>query len=275
MDNEPENAKDKILVFIPAYRCRDQLPRVLQSLEGEAADLVSEILVVDNRSPDDTAETAIAFAKEHPDLPIRVVRNKDNYGLGGSHKSALAHGLRNGFDYFVTLHGDDQARFADMAEIIRSGRHHDYDAVLGSRFKKGSRLEGYSRFRTFGNVVFNTIFSVLTFRSIYDLGSGLNMYRLSKMQDRYFERFPDDLTFNYCMVFAHVQRKDRILFHEISWREEDQVSNVKLFRQMLRLTGIVLGYAVGRAGFLKGEHREVKHETYDFEELHKNSSCPA
>ena len=49
---------EKILIFIPVYRCEKQLPRVLARIAALGADaaLFSQVLIVDNRSPDGTRE---------------------------------------------------------------------------------------------------------------------------------------------------------------------------------------------------------------------------
>ena len=50
--------QSKILVFIPAYNCIKQLPRVLSKFIPEIQKLFIQILVVDNRSEDGTIDVA-------------------------------------------------------------------------------------------------------------------------------------------------------------------------------------------------------------------------
>ncbi len=45
---------DKILVFIPAYNCENQIIRVLEQFDSEVLEYISEIIVVNNRSTDNT-----------------------------------------------------------------------------------------------------------------------------------------------------------------------------------------------------------------------------
>ena len=115
---------EKILVFIPVYRCEKQLPRVLARIAalGEDAALFSQILIVDNRSPDGTREAALAAMKQLP-VPAALIENDENYSLGGSHKVAFDYALTHGFDYVVVLHGDDQADLADLVPYLRRGAH--------------------------------------------------------------------------------------------------------------------------------------------------------
>ncbi len=221
---------DRILVFIPAYRCAPQIVRVLQQFaESTIYSRFAEILVLDNVSPDNTVEAAIQRARLLSLRKITVARNHLNYGLGGSHKAAFSYAIRNDFSHILVLHGDDQGDIRDIMPILEKEDHHTFDCCLGARFHPHARIYGYSLLRRFGNQVFNCLFSLSVGQRLYDLGSGLNLYKTSALKTRYWETFHDNLMFNYNMVLAHVQRGDHITFFPISWREEDQISNVKLF----------------------------------------------
>ena len=78
---------ERILVFIPAYNCEKQIGRVLAQFDRETAALFSKIIVVDNGSKDATVESARIAAANVP-LPVDIIRNRQNYSLGGSIKSA-------------------------------------------------------------------------------------------------------------------------------------------------------------------------------------------
>ena len=101
--------KKKILLFIPMYNCEKQIVRVLGQLTDEVCSYLTEVIVVNNRSTDGGEEAVINFLKEN-DIPveIRLLRNDDNYGLGGSHKVAFQYAIEHEFDYVIVLHGDDQ-----------------------------------------------------------------------------------------------------------------------------------------------------------------------
>ena len=232
---------DRILLFIPVYNCEKQIERVLEKIIKADISYITEIIIINNRSNDETEDVVrnyIASSK----LPLTLFRNDENYNLGGSHKVAFDYAIENEFNYVIVLHGDDQGDINDIVPIIRSGIHRDYDCCLGSRFMKKSKLPGYSKIRIFGNMVFNGLFSLITLSSIKDLGSGLNIYKVSMLKSRFYLKYPDYLTFNCYMLLANKVFEFRSLFFPISWREEDQVSNVRLFRQTITTLGIVVEY---------------------------------
>lgn len=256
---------DRILVFIPAYNCAAQIGRVLAQFDTVPAGLFAEILVLDNGSKDGTREAALAAVPSVKACPVIVARNQANYNLGGSHKSAFAYAVARGYTHVVVLHGDDQGHIRDLLPILERGEHRQYDACLGARFKRGSRLQGYSRFRIFGNHVFNALFSIASLRRIVDLGSGLNIFAQSIFADPSLARYADDLRFNVYLLLGMIDRGMSFEFFPISWREDDQVSNVKIVSQSLKTLQILAEYTLKRANFRTGEHRAVAHESYRFD----------
>ncbi len=265
----------KILVFIPAYRCEPQIVRVLEQFSPAIQLMVDTVMVVDNQSPDQTLEVAIGAGKSvFTRCNFIAWRNDDNYGLGGSHKAAIRYAIKNGFTHVIVLHGDDQADINDIVPCLASGAHLSTDCLLGARFAKGSQLKGYSRFRTFGNRVYNTLFSIVVMQPVKDLGSGLNMYRLQAFESFYYKTFPDDLTFNYLMLLGSYNRRQTISYFPISWREEDQVSNVRIFRQAIRVLYLLAGYALGRDRFLAKDTRTKPFDRYTGTIMYQQGEMP-
>ncbi len=253
---------ERILLFIPAYNCEKQIIRVLAQLDEEIMHYITEVIVVNNRSTDGTEEAVRDFLERHKGFPCRLLRNRDNYGLGGSHKVAFSYALAHDFDYVITLHGDDQGTIADFLPVLESGYYRKHSCILGARFMPGSKLVGYSSFRTFGNFVYDLLFAAVVRRRIYDLGSGLNMYRVSDLKDRYYEKFPDNLMFNYCMVLALHYYDIDAKFFPISWREDDQVSNVKMVSQATKVLKILYSY-LRDPHSVRGDYREKPVESYE------------
>ncbi|MBO4373673.1 MAG: glycosyltransferase family 2 protein [Lachnospiraceae bacterium] len=258
--------QEKILLFIPAYNCEKQIVRVLDRIDTAVMHYISEIIVVNNRSTDGTEKAVLDYKASHWSLPLKLFRNHENYGLGGSFKVAFDYAIKNGFDHVIVLHGDDQGDIQDFLPVLKKGIYRNYDCVLGARFMLQSRLEGYSLFRTVGNIVYDFLFAFATGQRIFDLGSGLNMYSVSMLKDRYYEKFPDDLTFNYCMVLALRYYNQTARFFPISWKETDQVSNVKMASQAVKVLKMLFAF-VRDNGSIRGDYREKPVAVYDAEEI--------
>lgn len=256
--------KDKILLFIPAYNCEKQIVRVLDQLQGAVMTFISKVIVVNNRSTDNTEQAVIDYCHAHPSLPITLLRNKENYGLGGSHKVAFNYACKNDYDYVIVLHGDDQGDIDDFLTVLAKQYYKKHDCILGARFMKGSKLKGYSAFRTFGNIIYDFLFAYATGQRIYDLGSGLNMYSTKMLKNKFYEKFPDNLMFNYCMILASEFYGTDIKFYPISWREDDQVSNVKMASQAVKVLKMLWEYYRNPATILE-DYRDVPIDSYEAE----------
>ncbi len=263
-------AMEKILAFIPMYNCEKQITRVLSQFDEEIMQYIDEIIVVNNRSTDDGEAVAVHYANVNAQLPITILRNNDNYGLGGSHKVAFDYAIQHQFDYVIVLHGDDQGDIHDILPVLRSKEYRSFDCCLGARFIKGSKLKGYSTFRTFGNGVYNWLFTVSTGKRIYDLGSGLNMYSTKMLHSRFFLKFSDNLMFNCYMLLANSYYKYNVKFFPITWREDDQISNVRLFSQGIRTFKIAASFffSSNKGQYLQRDFRDnTAIESYKAEKI--------
>ena len=265
---------DRILVFIPAYNCAPQIGRVLAQFDAVPPGWFHEILVLDNGSKDGTREAAMAAARSVKACPVTIARNRDNYNLGGSHKAAFAYAASQSCTHVVVLHGDDQGHISDLLPVLERGDHRSYDACLGARFARGSRLQGYSRFRIFGNRVFNALFSAMLRHRVADLGSGLNIFARPVFMEPGIIRYADDLRFNVYLLLGLADEAKRFMFFPISWREDDQVSNVKIISQSLRTLQILGEYGLRRPAFRTGDHRDIHRERYEFEVIGTSEAPP-
>lgn len=263
-------ATGRLLVFVPMYNCEKQIPRVLAQFTPDVKRQVSRVLVINNRSTDGGEAVAAGLVEGMQGIEAVLIRNRDNYGLGGSHKVGFGYALEHGYERVVVLHGDDQGSIAELVPHWDSGEASRHDAFLGARFMPGARLEGYSAFRTLGNEVFNLLFSAVVRRRIHDLGSGLNQYGARILRDGFYMGFPDDLTFNYCMVMAHAHYRHDTAFFPISWREDDQMSNVRLFRQARKVLRMLGSYGLSPTQFLQSDLRDRRRSTYDYDVIASN-----
>jgi glycosyltransferase involved in cell wall biosynthesis len=122
----------KIVVVLPAYNAGKTLERTYHEIPR---DIVDEVILVDDRSRDDTLEAAAR-------LGIPTVVHDRNRGYGANQKTCYTEALRLGADIVVMLHPDYQyppGLVAPMAAMVVSGM---FDVVLGSRILGGHALRG-------------------------------------------------------------------------------------------------------------------------------------
>lgn len=253
----------KYLLAIPCYNCAPQIGRVLDKITPELEGRVEEVMVIDNRSTDELEQVVLDYASSGRLAKLRLYRNEENYSLGGSHKVAFLHGERMGATHVVILHGDDQADPADLPAMMRMIEAGECSTVLGSRFNRRSRLEGYDWKRVFGNRVLNVVYTVLTVRHVEDLGSGLNVFALADLDRERYLNFADRLTFNFELLLDLIDRGVDFAYAPITWREADQVSNARNFNIAWTAFRNLIHWRFARSSFFGGSKTECDYVTVE------------
>lgn len=234
---------NRIMLFIPAYNCEKQISRTLSKINKDAEKYIDEIVIIDNRSNDNTVSEAIKALRDIS-KKVTLLQNNQNYSLGGSIKCAFIYAIKNNYDYMITLHGDDQADIKDFLPIFRSGEYENNDVIIGARFHPDSILHGYSLTRILGNRALNIVCSLINRRYVYDLIAGLNCFRVSFFKEKFFLNFPDNLTFDAHVLLYAFNKKAKVAYVPITWREEDQISNAKVIRQAVIILKLFFKYLI-------------------------------
>jgi glycosyltransferase involved in cell wall biosynthesis len=178
--------------LIPAYCEETTLAKVLEEVRSATA---FDLLVVDDGSPDRTAEIARANG-------AAVLRHPLNLGYGAALQTGYAYALKGGYDVVVQLDADGQhdPRFVDaLCAPVLAG---DLDVCVGSRFLVG---DGYVPpfARRLGMVLFGYIASVVTKRRVTDPTSGFQA--LSRRAFTFFQSdlFPADYPDADMLILLH------------------------------------------------------------------------
>jgi glycosyltransferase involved in cell wall biosynthesis len=124
----------KVIVVMPAYNAAQTLRKTWE--EVMAQEIVDLIIVVDDRSQDET----VSIAKALPDT--LVYTHEKNLGYGGNQKTCYKLAVDAGGDIIIMVHPDYQYTpklIPAMASMIGNGLYH---CVLGSRILGGYALKG-------------------------------------------------------------------------------------------------------------------------------------
>lgn len=242
-----EITKGHILV-VPTYNCAKQVAKLFDGII-EQNQYWDQIWFIDNRSRDNTVSILQECKEKVSEIQakIKIFINKENFGLGGTHKVAFEKAMSEGLTTITILHGDNQAKVDDAVKALKIFQEGQGKFVLGTRFSKNAKLNGYSKLRILFNVSMNILLSLKLRTKIYDLGSGINVFSIEEMKDLNLDELPNDLTFNIEMLKWLIISKKRIHWCPIAWTEEDQVSNVKVLRQTFK-TLLLITLPFGKFG---------------------------
>jgi glycosyltransferase involved in cell wall biosynthesis len=124
----------KIVVVMPAYNAARTVTQTVDEVLQQG--IVDEIILVDDRSRDDTVRVASSL------LGVRVHVHERNVGYGGNQKTCYRLALEAGADIIIMVHPDYQYTpklIPALASIIANGLH---PCVLASRILGGYSLQG-------------------------------------------------------------------------------------------------------------------------------------
>jgi len=228
----------KIILAIPAYNCEKQIIRVLESIKKHI-NKFNEIIFIENKSSDNTLLEISGFVKKNSLKNVKIYQNENNINLGGSHINIFDYFLNSNNDQLLVMHGDDQADIEDFIKVENEVKNFEW--IKFSRFHPRSKLLGYSKLKIVGNKFFNFLFSLILRKKVYDIGSGLDLYNKSFIKQVPFKNFPLNLTFDYYLILFGIY-KNKVMFLPQSWKEEDQISNVRLLKQSIELVKIFLEF---------------------------------
>ena len=138
------------ITFIPVYNCEIQISRLLlkfSKLEKKIQNLFGPIVIIDNNSSDKTLKTCKKYIDKINHHFI-IIKNKENWGFGGTHKIAFKYFLTTNHSHMFFFHGDDQGELKDIVKFYEEIKKNNFlMCILGSRFMKNSKTPGYSKFR--------------------------------------------------------------------------------------------------------------------------------
>lgn len=123
---------DRILVVIPTYDERENLPRIVPAVLE--VDPRLHVLVVDDNSPDGTGDVADELAARHAPR-VHVMHRAGKEGLGRAYLAGFEWGLAEGYGWIMEMDADLSHRPEDLPTLIASAEEHP--VVVGSRYVDG------------------------------------------------------------------------------------------------------------------------------------------
>lgn len=167
-----------VLIYLPAYNCATTAADVVRSIPPVFAGL-AEAVLIDNASPDNTAEVvANSLASNPGPVPCHVLRTHRNLGYAGSQKLAYEMALANPeVEHVIMLHGDGQYPPELATEFLKECTGGS-DIVYGYRSKLRYRGKEETPLLTFGVIrVLSIMESIVTTTFRKEWHTGYIMYR--------------------------------------------------------------------------------------------------
>jgi dolichol-phosphate mannosyltransferase len=217
-----------IAAVIPAYG----VERDIQSVLGGLPDYIKHIIVVNDASPDSSAELVTAVAKR--DKRITLISHTQNQGVGGAMISGFRKALELGAQVVIKLDGDGQMDPVHIPALIKPLIQGKADFVKGNRFRDFQSLQQMPIIRRIGNLGLSFLTKAATgYWGIFDPTNGFFAIRaevlaqlpLDKLDRRYY--FETSMLANLYLIGALVMDVS------IPARYRNETSNLSVRRTLI------------------------------------------
>jgi len=235
-----------VLVVMPAYNAARTLAATFRAI---SRDIVTEVLLVDDGSTDETVEIARM-------LPVNTIALPHNVGYGGNQKVCYLEAIRLDADVVVMLHPDGQYDPTVIPDLIAPILSGTADLVLGSRLlvPGAARAGGMPRYRYVANKILTGIENVLLGTKASELHTGYRAYSRGFLRTVPFMRNSDDFVFDSQIIVQAVAFGQRMREVPISTRYHPDASSISVrasIRYSIRTLLTVFRWRLHKIGILK------------------------
>jgi dolichol-phosphate mannosyltransferase len=163
----------KRLIVIPTYNEAENAPILIRRIFKYITD--SEILIIDDASPDGTARIIEQLQKEFPQL--HLLKRGQKTGLGSAYRLGFAWGLEQRFAELIEMDADLSHRVRDLSLMIQAKElNPNVSLVIGSRWINGGKTQNWSKSREILSRSANLYVRLVLGMGIRDATAGFRIY---------------------------------------------------------------------------------------------------
>lgn len=173
----PHHSGAGVVVVTPTYNEAENIESLLRAVRATLPD--ARVVVVDDNSPDGTADLAEKVAADIGG--VDVLRRPGKDGLGSAYRAGFAHVLAGDVDVVVSMDTDmshDPAALPELLRVLDSGA----DAVIGSRYVPGGATVDWPLHRRLLSRWGNRYTSMVLGLQLRDCTSGYRAYRAESLR---------------------------------------------------------------------------------------------
>lgn len=174
----------KNLVIIPTYNEKENVEKMIRKVFS--LNTIFHILIVDDNSPDGTAEIVKNLMEEFP-CQLNIIERQGKLGLGTAYIAGFKWALEK--DYFFIFEMDcDFSHNPDDLERLHKTALDGADLVIGSRYISGINVVNWPLERVLMSYLASIYVRVFTGMNIHDTTAGFKCYRRKVLETIEFEK---------------------------------------------------------------------------------------
>lgn len=169
----------KTLVIIPTFNEKENIEAICRRVLSLS--LPFHLLIIDDNSPDGTADIVRSIQNEFPDR-LFIEERKGKLGLGTAYIHGFRYGLRNGYDYICEMDADFSHNPEDLIRLYSTCKAEGIDLAVGSRYINGITVINWPIERLLMSYYGSKYVQFVTGMPIYDTTAGFKCYHRSVLE---------------------------------------------------------------------------------------------
>jgi dolichol-phosphate mannosyltransferase len=230
------------LVVIPTFNEAENIERMLHRIHECLPE--AGVLVVDDGSPDGTADLVAAASTSRPD--VHLLRRSAKSGLGSAYRAGFAWGLERGYDVFVEIDADfshDPAALPTVIAPLGEG----FDVCIGSRYIEGGSIPNWAWHRHLLSRGGNVYASIVLGLGVADATAGYRAYSARILRKLDLDRIrAEGYGFQIEMTYRSKQHGGRIIEVPIKFVDREAGESKMSSRIVVEALGLVTWWGLGR-----------------------------
>ncbi len=160
------------LVLIPTYNERENVSAMVDKVFSLPVEF--DILVIDDGSPDGTADIVRERQKDYPDR-LHLLCRESKLGLGTAYLAGFRWGLERDYDYIIEMDCDFSHNPDDLPRLVAAAEE-GADVVVGSRYVQGVNVVNWPMSRLLMSYCASIYVRTVTGMPVHDATAGFVCY---------------------------------------------------------------------------------------------------
>ncbi len=173
----------KNLVIIPTYNEKENVEKMVRKVFSLKTHF--HILIVEDNSPDGTAEIVKSLQKEFPEQ-LHIHERKGKLGLGTAYIAGFKWSLEHGYEYIFEMDCDFSHNPDDLEKLYKAATE-GADVAIGSRYISGINVVNWPLSRVLMSYFASVYVRTVTGMKVMDTTAGFKCYRRKVLETIDFE----------------------------------------------------------------------------------------
>lgn len=255
-----------IAIFLPVYNSHKNLEKIISNLY-KIKNYKKKIYIIDNNSNNISKKEKIYLLKKiqnkHKNINLKLVINKQDYGIGGSMKIFFNLIKKKNYNYILSLITSGRFNSKNLVSSLNKNIAKENDFIIFSRFYKRGTAKNYNTLRYIFNIFFINLTKILTGSKLSDPGSIVMLIKKKLIYKIAYEKITNGSHFGHFFNVLMSMLNVKILELPIIWKEGNVKSHLNSLSYVTILFASLVKFFLTKSFFINKENK-FKYDLINF-----------